>query len=124
MRLSPDWPWTRPICPGDAQSLQSPCRLPPSLASFVSQSQTPSAHSDNRARHSNNKNPARGAPQAGLVAGEWPCTLPHAPRRISVGLWSPVQLLLGLFRVGAEFVRTRKQIMSPHKSEIGVGILC
>src|SRR6266480_1879415 len=79
MPLSRNWLWTLPICPVGAQSIQSPCTRPRNLANFVSQSQIRPALSHNCARNSNNKNPARGAPRAGLVAGEWPCRPPHGP---------------------------------------------
>src|SRR5206468_13079708 len=68
MPLSRNWQWTAPIFLGGAQSIQSPCKLPLSLANLVSQSQTRSAHSDNHARNSNNKNPLRDVPQASLAA--------------------------------------------------------
>ena len=79
MPLSRSWLWTPSICPDGAQSMQSPCIRLRNLANFVLQSQIRPALSHNCARNSNNKNPARGAPRAGLVAGEWPCRPPHAP---------------------------------------------
>src|SRR6266478_8609104 len=79
MPLSRSWLWTPPICPDGAQSTQSPYTHLGNLANFVSQSQIRPALSHNYARNSNNKNPARGAPRAGLVAGEWPCRPPPAP---------------------------------------------
>src|SRR5439155_4516101 len=79
MPLSRSWLWTPPICLDGAQSTQSPCIPPRNLANFVLQPQIRPAPSDNRARNSNNKNPARGALRAVLVAIEWPCRQPHAP---------------------------------------------
>src|SRR6266511_1722083 len=70
MSLSRNWRSTAPIFLGGAQSLQSPCKLRPSLADFVSRSQIRSALPRNCAHNSNDKNPAPGAPQAVPVATE------------------------------------------------------
>src|SRR6476469_4040602 len=68
MPLFRNWRWSVPIFPAGVQWIQSPCKLPLSLANLVSQSQTPSERSDNHARNSNNKNPSPDVPQASLAA--------------------------------------------------------
>src|SRR5919198_567179 len=79
MPPSRNWRWTAPIFPGGAQWIQSPCRLPRSLANLVSQSQIRLAHFDNRVRNSNDKNQAPDALQASSVANEAPLEMRYAP---------------------------------------------
>src|SRR5436190_16444385 len=71
--------WTAPIFPGGAQWIQLPCKLPPSLANLVLQSQTRLAHSDNRARNNNDRTQARGGPQVSSAVNEALRLLRHAP---------------------------------------------
>src|SRR5436190_7971230 len=79
MRLSRGWRWIASISPGGAQWIQSPCKLPPSLARLISQSRTPSARSDNRARNSNDRSQEPDGPPASSAADGAPPRLRAAP---------------------------------------------
>src|SRR5215831_11677947 len=67
MPLSPCSLWIRPICPGDAESLQSQDKRRPSLANSSSRWRTPPKRAGNYARNNNGKSPAPDAPRAGPV---------------------------------------------------------